>query len=138
MWARIEVEVRDAATGRPVPGAVVAVLDSAGAALPLNVSVATATDASGRATARVLAGMGSASYVVADHVEFATHRESVRVTAPGHAPATVAVPRGGSTWRFFSRRINAVLRVRVVLAPAAPATQPATGVPVPTTGPKAT
>jgi hypothetical protein len=123
VWARIEIDVRDAGTGRPVPGASVTVLDSFGAALPPNVSLATPTDAAGRATARVLAGMGSADRFVYARVHFTTSGESVRITNPGYAPATAPLPRDGSTWRLLGGRIDAVLRVQVDLTPA-PATRP--------------
>lgn len=117
VWARIDVDVRDAATGRPVSGAAVAVLDAAGATLPPHISLATPTDSAGRATARVLAGAGRADYRVADRTDFSTNGESVQVAAPGYAIATVALPRGGSTWRVLGGRIRAVLRAGGLEAP---------------------
>ena len=123
VWARIEVDVHDAGTRRPLPGAAVTVLDSSGTPFQPNVSLATTTDASGRATTRVLAGMGSADHLFYERVGISTNGESVRVTAPGYAPATAPLPRGHSTWRLPGGRIDAVLRVRVDLTRAA-ATNP--------------
>ena len=124
IWARIEVDVRDAGTGRPVPGATLTMLDHSGAAVPPNVSLATQTDTAGRASARVLAGFGSADYFIYERIGFATNDESVQVNAPGYTPATVRLPRRGSTWRIFGSGPNAMLRVRVDLSSAAAATPP--------------
>jgi hypothetical protein len=123
-WARVEVGVRDAATGRPVPGAAVTVLDSSGVAFAPNVSLATPADAAGRAKARVLAGMSRVDHLVYERIGFGTSGESVQVTAPGYAPATVRLPRDGSTWGLPGGRIDALFRVSVDLSPFAPNSQP--------------
>ena len=88
-------------------------LDLFGFPLPSAEHPATPADATGRATTRVLVGIGTADYLVYERIHFSTPQvESIQITAPGYAPATVRLPRDGSTWRFPGGRIDAVLRVQ--------------------------